>query len=774
MGRRREPADRSKRLSKRFAAMLRAVRTALDTAPLGEPLLLVALAVLTGAVGGLGAVVFRLMIRLGRLFFVGLLVGRGLSFTGALHPWLYALTPALGLLAVGVITHRFAREVKGHGVPQILEALALRRGRIRPRVGFFGILAPAITIGARGSVGREGPIALIGAAFGSLVGQTLRLSDQYTSLLLACGAAAGIGSTFNAPIAGGLFGLEVVLGSYAMGALVPVFVASVVGVVVFRALLGNQLVMPTPQYVADPTAVAAMLALGLLGGGVALAYSRGLYLVEEWSEGWRLGWGWQALAAGIAVGVIGLWFPQVLGVGYRPMEATVVGHYGLLLLLGLLVGKYVTTLLTIGGGGSGGVFAPSLFLGAALGGVFGACLHALFPALSGPPALYAVAGMGVVFSGAAQAPLTAMVIILEMTGDYHLTVAVAGACAISYLLYGSLARDSMYTVMLSHRGVRVLRGAEVRPLQQVPVTSAMQPLGPRLYADDTVAVARTAMATVDWVAMLVFRRDGTLQGIVDDIHLLHASDEGRLQQPVGEVCRTGVPVLSPEASLDDAMRRFGILTTDLLPVGADAAHVQGTVSRADVLRAYYNRTVLTLETKHKVELLRDVEPRLGRGAFREVTLPQDWSGAGRPIGGLDLGPGAVVVSVARGTQSLVPLGDTQLAPGDRVLFHAIDLPTLERAEGQLLAAAPRRRGLFDYFRLPEHWAPEGRTPASLHLPPGVVLVSLQRGDQLIVPRGDTLLHAGDAVTVCAEDAASLARAREALLASPAGSGPPGR
>jgi CIC family chloride channel protein len=186
-----------------------------------EPAALVGPAVLTDTAGGLGAIAFRLMIRACRYGFAVLLVQRGLAWAGPLRRWTPALSPALGLLLVGAITQYLAREVKGHGVPQILEALALRGGRIRPRVGLLGILAPAITIGAGGSVGREGPIALIGAAFGSTIGQLLGLGDAYLSLLLACGAAAGIAATFNAPIAGALFGLEVVPGSYAMGALVP-------------------------------------------------------------------------------------------------------------------------------------------------------------------------------------------------------------------------------------------------------------------------------------------------------------------------------------------------------------------------------------------------------------------------------------------------------------------------------------------------------------------------------------------------------------------------
>lgn len=722
------------------------------------------LAIVTGAVGGLGAIVFRLMIRASQWFFVDLIVGKGLAFAGPLHPALVVIAPALGLLVVGIISQTVAREVKGHGVPQILESLALRQGRIRPRVGFFGILAPAITIGSQGSVGQEGPIALIGASFGSSLGQMLRLSDQYTSLLLACGAAAGIGATFNAPIGGALFALEVVLGSYAMGALVPVFVASVTGTAVFGAIWGDSPVLPAPAYhFVHPAGVAFMLLLGLLGGGMGLAYTRGLYLVEDLFDGWRTAWPWKAAAGGLLVGLLGLLLPGVRGVGYPSVAMAVTGRIGLLLLMGLLVGKYLATLLTIGAGGSGGVFAPSLFLGAMLGGAFGTVVHTLLPSLTSSVGLYAVAGMGAVFAGAAQAPLTAIVIILEMTGDYHLTGGVIGACAISYLVYGSLARDSMYTVKLTRNGVRILRGSEVRPLQRVPITAAMQPAPVLLHEDDSVALARAVITREQARALPVFRADGSLLGIVDDLRLLQSVDEGRPERTVGEVCRTGVPVLPPSLSLDDAMRRFGILTTDLLPVGTDAAHVMGTVTRADVLRTYYNRTVLSLETQGRVELLRDREPTTDDGLFREVTLPAEWPAQGRPIGGLDLAPGVVVVSVRRSAGTVVPLGHTVLRPGDRVLIYAADVAVLNQAERDLLEARPRRRGLFDYLRLPEDWRPPSGSLSALHLPPGAILVAVQRGDRVVIPHGDTVLQARDTVTLCAENVEALAAARAALL-----------
>lgn len=722
------------------------------------------LAVSIGAVGGVGAVVFRLMIRYCRYFFVDILNHRALAFTGPLHPWTAALTPAVGLLLVGVISHYLASEVKGHGVPQILESLALRGGKIRPRVGLFGILAPAITIGAEGSVGREGPIALIGAAFGSSVGQWLRMSDTYTSLLVACGAAAGIGATFNAPIAGGLFGLEVVLGSWAMGALVPVFIASITGVLVFGAIMGNNLVMPTPPYAfAHSGAVALMLVLGTLGGLTALAYTRGLYFMEDLFDQWQVPWGWATAAGGLAIGALGLLLPQVLGVGYQAMGTAVLGKYGLLLLVGLLCAKYTATLLTIGAGGSGGVFAPSLYLGTMLGGAFGAAVHTLAPGLVPDPALYAVAGMGVVFAGAAQAPLTSIVIILEMTGDYHLTVGVAAACVISYLLYGSLARDSMYSVKLSRRGIRILRGAEVRPLQRVPVTAAMRTDDERLLDSDSISRAREAMTRSSARALPVFRADGRLLGIIDDLQLLRAVDADQGGSPVGAVCRTGVSVVPSTLSLDDAMRRFGILSTDLLPVGDDAAHVIGTVSRDDVLRAYHQRTLLTLETRQKVALLQDPEERSQPGTFHEVALPEDWNGGGRSVAELDLPAGVVLVSVHRGAGVVAARGDTALRGDDRLLLYAADDAAIRAAEERILAGAMRQSSVFSEVVLPDDWRSGGCAVAALGLPGGALLVAARRDGGLVVPRGDTVLRAGDVLTLCGEDARVLAEARRLLL-----------
>jgi CIC family chloride channel protein len=633
------------------------------TSRLPEPVLLLVLAVLVGAVGGVGAVVFRLMIRAAQVGFHAVIP------TGGGSPLPHAATavlPVLGLMLVGVISTYFAREVKGHGVPQILEALALRGGRIRPRVGFFGILAPAITIGSGGSVGREGPIALIGAAFGSSLGQMLKLADRYTMLLVGCGAAAGIGATFNAPIAGGLFGMEVVLGSYAMGTLVPCFVASVVGVTVFNAILGNQLVLPVPPLAfRSPLSVVVMAVLGLLAGLFGIVYTRGLTYFEDLFDGWNWPFWRRAIVGGLVVGLLGLLLPEVLGVGYGPMRAVASGQLAGLLLLGLLVGKLLATLVTIGAGGSGGVFAPSLYLGLMFGTVYGSLVHGLLPNVLADARVFGVAGMGAVFAAAAQAPLTAGVIVLEMTGDYHLTLGVLMAAALSYFVYGSLQRDTMYTVRLSRRGIRILRGAEVRPLQVMPAKSAMRPLSQPLSGSDTVSEAQSKLGELHADALVVQSDEGLYLGVVDLPTLLAASARDP-QGRVADVQFTRVPALAPDSNLDDAMQRFGVYNTPLVPVVENGRAV-GVLAPNDVMRAYHTRTALSLETSRKVAL---IQAETGSpGAFQLVALSQHNPWVGRRVRELALPSSAVVVSIQRGDRTIIPRGDTELMSDDRLMLY---------------------------------------------------------------------------------------------------------
>ncbi len=627
--------------------------------PFREPVALGTFAILVGIIGGLGAIVFRDMIHLFFLLFH--------APHAAATLW-SALIPAVGLMLVGVITHFFAREVKGHGVPQILESLALRGGRIRPRIAFFGILAPAITIGAGGSVGREGPIALIGGAFGSVVGQVFRLPDKYISLLLACGSAAGIAATFNAPIAGGFFGLEVILGSYAMGAIMPVFLSAVTGSTVFDAFMGNHAVLQTNPYpVIHPEALLFMIVLGLVAGVVGLGYSKGLTLAEDTVRAWRAPFWVKNLAGGLTVGIIGLAAPEVLGVGYPTVHEALSGRLALSALAILFALKYIATLTTVSAGGSGGVFAPSLFLGAMTGGLFGNLLQRLFPSLIPHPEIYAIAGMGAIFAAAAQAPFVAITILLEVTGDYQLTPVVIAACITAYVVHGVITRDSMYTVTLTRRGIRILRGNEVRPTERIPIHSAMVPADVVLSPDDTIESAYQILSQVRDHAAIVADDDLRLVGLLafDDLRPLFESTP--LHTRVGAVLAHSVPKVRGQQTLEEAMRLFTFHDVSMLPVVADdGVTVQGVLTERDVMRAYNSFTLHSTESTAKIRQLQGLYG--DGGQFVTVSLSADSPLADQPLMSLHLPPQVVVVSIRRAEQVLIPHGATSLRADDELLL----------------------------------------------------------------------------------------------------------
>ena len=624
----------------------------------------IVLALLTGMIGGLGAIVFRWLISVIQAF-VGWLWPGGPS---PLHILIF-LAPAVGLVAVNLISYYFAREVKGHGVPQILEALALRGGRIRPRVSFFAILAPAITIGTGGSVGREGPIALIGSAFGSLVGQALRLSDRDISLLLACGAAAGIGATFNAPIAGGFFGLEVILGTYAMGALVPVFLASVMGVTVFNAFMGSRAVLVTPPYhVINHFAPLFMIILGIVMSFVAWLYTSGLTFSEDLFARLPLRFWQKGLLGGALVGLIGLALPEILGVGYPVMHQALLGQLGLGLLFVLFAAKIVATLITIGAGGSGGVFAPSLYIGGMAGGAFGALLHAIAPALAPHPAIYAVAGMAAMFAAAAQAPFVAITILLEMTGDYRLTAPVMAAAAISYGLYRFFTPYSMYTVRLSRRGIVILRGQDVRPTDQVAVRTQVDPLQDRRFDANMPSGEAYEILTSSGRTYALVTDQGKVIGLLTLVELVHAmGEQGSAERPVREIISPMPRPIDADASLDEALRQLGQYDVDALPV-TDQGKVIGIISRGAVLRGYRAATLRTLTISRQIQEL--TEDAADPGQFFDIYLPASSPVVGKSIVDLGLPQSALVVAIRRQGKAVIPHGSTVLEPGDRVVVFA--------------------------------------------------------------------------------------------------------
>uniref|UniRef100_UPI001377B5F9 chloride channel protein n=1 Tax=Streptacidiphilus carbonis TaxID=105422 RepID=UPI001377B5F9 len=362
---------------------------------------LAVLALVIGAGAGLGAVVFRWLIKT----FTQLLSGHA-DYSAAGHaanphvpflgPYFVLLAPIVAGLLYGPLVQRFAREARGHGVPEVMYAVARRGGRIAPQVAAVKALASALCIGGGGSVGREGPIVQIGSALGSTLGQLAKLSESRIKMLVACGAAGGIAATFNAPLAGVFFAMELILRDFAAESFGMVVLSSVTASVIGRSILGNTAFITLPAFqVQHLTQYALFALLGLIAGVVGVGFSKVLYRIEDACDAiWR-GPEWARPAVGgLALGLLLLALPEMYGVGYPVLEHALAGGYALLFLLALLAGKMLATSLTIGIGGSGGVFAPSLFVGAMLGSAFGQGAHQLLPAVAGSAGAYGIVGMG--------------------------------------------------------------------------------------------------------------------------------------------------------------------------------------------------------------------------------------------------------------------------------------------------------------------------------------------------------------------------------------------
>ena len=554
---------------------------------------MVLVAIFIGLVGGYGAVGFRLLIVQLQLWIwrpQGPISDSGglLEWVRELPWWWVVAAPALGGLAVGWIVDTFAKEARGHGVPEVMEAVALRHGRIRPRVVAAKTLASGICIASGGSVGREGPIVQIGSAIGSTVGQFLKVSPRRLRTLVGCGAAAGIAATFNAPVAGALFAVEVILGDFGVPQFSPIVIASVVATVVSRQHLGDLPAFEIPHYSMEhPGELAAYAVLGLLAGLLAILFTRSLHTSEELFERLPLPAPLKAMAGGAAVGAIALLAPQVLGVGYEAMNQALTQAPGAWLLVGLLFAKVLAVSLTIGSGGSGGVFAPSLFLGASLGGAVGAVVQVWFPGAA-PPGAYALVGMGAVVAAATHAPITAIMILFELTTDYKIILPLMISCIIGTLVMTRLHGDSIYTIKLRRRGVNIRDGQDVDLLRRIPVREVMRaemataapqdpllPLLQRLYhgQENCVYVVDAEGRLTGVIAL------NQMRSVLEDIglvqNLLLAEDVALAEWPSAKAGDT----------LDLVLRRLDQGYRDELPV-VDQRRLVGVVHVADVLERY--------------------------------------------------------------------------------------------------------------------------------------------------------------------------------------------
>lgn len=641
----------------------RRVARLLDRFQPTETTVLIGTALLVGAGAGFGAVVFRWLISA----FTSLAFDGGKVALRFLGRYYVVLIPAIGGLFVGPMIYFLAREAKGHGVPEVMEAVALQGGRIRPIVVVVKALASSICIGSGGSAGREGPIVQIGSALGSTLGQILRLSDERIRNLVACGAAGGIAATFNAPIAGVIFALEVILGEFSVGYFSTVVISSVTASVISRIFLGDYPAFLVPPYsLVSPWELFLYAALGILAALAAVAFVRVLYGFEDLFDAWRFPEYFKPVAGGLLMGALGLYFPHLFGVGYEAIEAALRNEVLLTTLILLALLKILATSLTIGSGGSGGVFAPSLFIGSMLGGAFGNVVHEWLPTITAAPGAYALVGMAAVFAGAAHAPITAILILFEMTGDYRIILPLMLATVISTLLAERLSRESIYTMKLARRGIRLERGRDIDVMQGILVGEAMTTDVDAVPTTMSLRELTEEFNRTHHHGFPVLDEKGELYGIVTLRDLERAIARGGLDSlTVKDIATTSPLTAYPDEPLWVALKRLGTRDVGRLPVvdRRNPKKLIGLVRRYDIIRAYNVAIARRMELQHRAERL-----RLGKVTgteFVEVDVEEGSPVAGKPIREIPWPRDCVLISVQRGRRIIIPHGDTVLEPGDR-------------------------------------------------------------------------------------------------------------
>ncbi|MGE5285906.1 MAG: chloride channel protein [Micromonosporaceae bacterium] len=628
---------------------------------------LLVMALLVGVGAGLGAVAFRYLISGFTWLATGQVAfGQQGRVASAHLPWLglafFVVIPVIGGLIYGPLIYRFAREARGHGVPEVMIAVAENGGRIRPQVSVVKALASALCIGTGGSVGREGPIVQIGSALASAVGQWIRMPEDRLRILVACGAAGGISATFNAPITGVFFGVEIILRELSADALFAVMLAAMLADVTAEPFLGSTPFLsgfPHGIVLHHPQNYLLIALLAVVAGLIGLAFKNVLYKIEDLCDriwGHRREWARPAVG-GVLLGLLLLAIPQLYGVGYPVMYKAVAGSYVLWFLILLAAGKMVATSLTIGIGGSGGVFAPSLFIGATSGMAFGEIAHHLLGPAAGQPALYAAVAMGAVFTAAARAPLTSLASVVEMTGDFALTLPVMLAVAIATAVSRAVSYGTIYTTKLLRRGTDIDRPTPWRALQDLRVADAMHPFSTPLAA----AANGHGQAS------------GNGQGATPG--------EPALPGPVTH--RREPQAVFAGESLAQALRQLVIYGRDGLPVlSADGQQVAGWVTNNRVLQAVARQLHTAQSEAAQGQLAADwamQDPRstlrepptpLRGYAILEITIQDGAAAAGQALGALSWPGGWKPVSVLHNRTMRDPDPQTTLRVGDRIILLA--------------------------------------------------------------------------------------------------------
>jgi len=642
----------------------------LDRIPTSQTLSLGIVAVTVGLVTGLGVWLFKRVIDVVQF---GMTSGFGV-FQSKLGIWVVVLIPITGGLVVAMISRYLVGEEQVHGVAGIMESVALAGGRLRYKTAPAKIMASAISIGVGASVGPEDPSVQIGANLGSWVGQLLHSSDERLRVLVAAGSAAAIAAAFNAPIAGVFFSLELILGEITGNALGMLLVASVASSVVTQALSGPEPAFHVPAYAFHSVfELPLYIGLGLVAGPISALYIHLLYSIRDIFHNQVFPAWIKTAMTGLVIGVVGIYLPQVLGVGYGSIQDILnTPNLVLWLLIALLIAKIILTPLSLGGGFTGGVFAPSLYLGATLGGAYGIIASKLFPGLNISPSAFALVGMAAVLAGSVHAPLTATILLFEMTDDYRIILPVMLAVAVSLLLSEHIQHDSIYITGLVRIGIRLDRGRDIVMLQAITVGEAMHMDRATLSESSPLMEAAETLTRTRHHGMPVVNAQDQLVGIltIQDIEKVEESKRGSIT--VGQACTHELLIAYPNESLSDALLRMSRNDVGRLPV-VDRNYPRkllGILGRADVVHSYEIALTRRTAQRHKAEEVRLDAVTPEEVNVQDITVETNALCADKKMNEIAWPHDSLIATIRRGNKVFIPHGDTVVKPGDILVIVA--------------------------------------------------------------------------------------------------------
>jgi CIC family chloride channel protein len=528
---------------------------------------------------------------------------------------LLPLIPIFGMILLIPLSHFFPGQVNGYGFTKFLRKVNIEGGRIKFRNIFLKTASTSLTIGTGGCAGVEGPIAMVGGAVGSQVGQFFRVSGDRMKVYIAAGCAGGIGAMFNAPMAGVFFASEIVLlGTYEMSSFSALVVSSALATVISRAYYGEHPAFPIPDYniITPWIEIPLYVIMGIVVGMIAVFHIRLFYRLRDLFDGIPVHPFVKPMMGAFLIGIGGMFFPQAMGDGYFYIEKVLHDEGVLWVMFMLVFMKIAMTGITLGSGGAGGVFAPALFIGAMIGGAYGGFCHMLFPELVAGSGAYAAVGIGAFLAATTHAPLTAIFLLFEMTGNYKIIVPVMLASIIGTVVSKHLYHDSIDTVDFSREGIDIHEGRETAVMRSLKVGLAMQEDVAFIseHANVNQLLKIFSMVSNSFYFPVVAEsgaKAGQMVGIISlqDVKSIIHDEELRLCATVGNICTRDVVTLTPDDSFYDAMRMFVMKGIEEIPVveNKDARWVVGMLKRTDVITAY-NREVLKRGISEKTAAIR--------------------------------------------------------------------------------------------------------------------------------------------------------------------------